>query len=198
MIRAASRKLFRNRAKKNTMIVTGSTKIGTTPIAKAYYAIIGADVKADLEATTRGSVAENGKTDWVYVPAHKYAGADALAEGEVGSMHEVRFIESESAMVYRGKGATVPNGYTGSLSYTGTIGSGAKFDVFPILFPTEGSFATIGLKGNEKIKFNVKSPAVIDSVNTYGTTGFFSYNFFYAGIILRPEALLKIETAASA
>lgn len=198
MIRAASRKLFRNRAKKNTMIVTGSTKIGTTPIAKAYYAIIGADVKADLEATTRGSVAENGKTDWVYVPAHKYAGADALAEGEVGSMHEVRFIESESAMVYRGKGAAVPANYTGSLSYTGTIGVDAKFDVFPILFPTEGSFATIGLKGNEKIKFNVKSPAVIDSVNTYGTTGFFSYNFFYAGIILRPEALLKIETAASA
>ena len=248
LIRAASRKLFRNRAKKNTMIVTGSTKIGTTPIAKAYYAIIGADVKSDLEGTTRGSVAENGKTDWVYVPAHKYAGADSLAEGEVGAMHEVRFIESESAMVYRGKGAGVPGDYVGSLSYTpnsaslvlrnltnlainitgvvagnpyGTsVAAGAvvtatseahaaaldtggltrdlgKFDVFPILFPTQGSFATIGLKGNEKIKFNAKSPAIIDSTNTYGTTGFFSYNFFYAGIILRPEALLKIETAAS-
>ena len=37
LIRKSVKKLVRNRAKKNTMIVTGSTKIGTAPIAKAYY-----------------------------------------------------------------------------------------------------------------------------------------------------------------
>lgn len=193
LIRRAVRKLVRNRAKKNTSIVTGSTKIGTSPIAKAYYAIIGADVKSDLETLTRGSTYE---TEFVYVPAHKYAGAASLAEGEVGAMHEVRFIEAESAVVYRQAGATVPTGYVGDLQYTGVIGTDAQFDVFPILFPTEGAFATVGLKGYEKIKFNAKAPSQVENANPYGTLGFFSYNFFYAGIILREEALLKVLVAA--
>lgn len=193
LIRRAVRKLVRNRAKKNTSIVTGSTKIGTSPIAKAYYAIIGADVKSDLETLTRGSTYE---TEFVYVPAHKYAGAASLAEGEVGAMHEVRFIEAESAVVYRQAGATVPTGYVGDLQYTGVIDTDAQFDVFPILFPTEGAFATVGLKGYEKIKFNAKAPSQVENANPYGTLGFFSYNFFYAGIILREEALLKVLVAA--
>lgn len=192
LIRKGVRKLVRNRAKKNTTIVTGSTKIGTTPIAKAYYAIIGADVKSDLESLTRGSTYE---TEFVFQPAHKYAGATTLAEGEVGAMHEVRFIEAESAAVYRDSGAVTPVAYVGALQYTGVAGTG-KFDVFPILFPTEGAFATVGLKGLEKIKFNSKSPAQLETTNPYGTTGFFSYNFFYAGIVLKEETLLKILVAA--
>lgn len=193
LVRKAVRKLVRNRARKNTTIVTGSTKIGTTPIAKAFYGVIGADVKSDLETLTRGASYE---TEYVFVPAHKYAGASTLAEGEVGAMHEVRFIEAESAVVYRQQGATVPASYAGNLQYTGTIGSGAKFDVFPILFPTEGAFATVGLKGLDKVKFNTKSPAQLENTNPYGTTGFFSYNFFYAGLIIKPEAMLKVLVAA--
>ena len=107
-------------------------------------------------------------------------------------MHEVRFIESEAAVVYEGKGAAVAAGKNDHLA-----NSGGKVNVYPILFPTEGAFATIGLKGNEKIKFLSQSPEQVTTVNPYGTTGFFSYNFFYAGIILRPEALLKVLVAAS-
>jgi len=200
LIRKSVRKLVRNRAKKNTSIVTGSTKIGTTPVAKAYYAIIGADVKSDLETLTRGSTYE---TEYVYIPAHKYAGATTLAEGEVGAMHEVRFIEAESAVVYRGQGAVPPQNYVGNLQITGATdltsaveADRGNFDVFPILFPTEGAFATVGLKGLEKIKFNSRDPKFVTNENPYGTNGFFSYNFFYAGIILKEEALLKVLVAA--
>lgn len=192
LIRKAVRKLVRNRAQKNTQLVTGSNKIDTQTVAKAYYAIIGANVKGDLETLTRGSVADNGMTEFVYIPAHKYASAATLAEGEVGAMHEVRFIESEAAVVYAGAGADA-TGYTGTLSVTGS-----KFDVFPILFPTQGAFATVGLKGQGKIKFNSKSPEMVENANPYGTNGFFSYNFFYAGIILEEEKLLKVLVAASA
>ena len=194
LIRKAVRKLTRNRAKKNTTIVTGSTKIDTRTVAKSYYAIIGADVKTDLENVVRGSTYER-KFEWV--PVEKYGDASNLAEGEVGYMYQVRFIESEGAVVYAGKGASVPLGYTGNLSYTGTIGTDAKFDVHAILFPTEGSFATVGLKGQGKIKFNSKDPSSVENVNPYGTTGFFSYNFFYAGIILEPERLLAVYCAAT-
>ena len=192
LIRKGVKKLTRNRAKKNTSIVTGSTKIGSTPIAKAFYAIIGADVKADLESAVRGTVAANGTTEFVYIPAHKYAGAATLAEGEVGGMHEVRFVESEGAVVYAGAGAAV------GANNVGLANNGTHVNVYPILFPTEGAFATIGLKGHEKIKFNSKSPEMVENANPYGTTGFFSYNFFYAGILLREEAVLKMLVAASA
>lgn len=190
LIRKAVRKLVRNRAQKNTQLVTGSNKIDTQTVAKAYYAVIGANVKGDLETLTRGTVTDNGMTEFVYIPAHKYASAATLAEGEVGAMHEVRFIESESAVVYAGQGATASDA---SLSATG-----GNYDVFPILFPTQGAFATVGLKGMDKIKFNSKSPEVVENANPYGTNGFFSYNFFYAGIILEEEKMLKVLVTASA
>ena len=194
LIRKAVRKLVRNRAKKNTTIVTGSTKIDTKTIASSYYAIIDADVKTDLENITRGTSYEK---HFAYVPFHKYGDATKAAEGEVGSMYEVRFIESESAVVYAGKGATVPAGYVGSLAYTGTIGVDAKFDVHAILFPTENAFATVGLKGQGKIKFNAQDPSKVELINPYGTQGFFSYNFWYAGIILEEEKLLAVYCGAT-
>ena len=194
LIRKAVRKLVRNRAKKNTQIVTGSTKIDTKTIAASYYAIIDADVKTDLENITRGTSYEK---HYAYVPFHKYGDATKAAEGEVGSMYEVRFIESESAVVYAGKGADVPAGYTGSLAYTGTIGTDAKFDVHAILFPTENAFATVGLKGQGKIKFNAQDPSKVELINPYGTQGFFSYNFWYAGIILEEEKLLAVYCGAT-
>ena len=194
LIRKAVRKLVRNRAKKNTTIVTGSTKIDTRTIASSYYAIIDADVKTDLENITRGTSYEK---HYAYVPFHKYGDATKAAEGEVGSMYEVRFIESESAVVYAGKGAAVPSGYNGSLAYTGTIGTDAKFDVHAILFPTENAFATVGLKGQGKIKFNAQDPSKVELINPYGTQGFFSYNFWYAGIILEEEKLLAVYCGAT-
>jgi N4-gp56 family major capsid protein len=185
LIRKASRKLVRNRAKKNTQIVTGSTKVDTRTINKAFYAIIGPEVKYDLETVT------DPVGDLAYVPAYKYASATNLAEGEVGALQDVRFIESESQVVYRGAGAAIPAGYEGTLSNNGT-----NFDLFPILFPTEGSFATVGLKGRGKIKFMSQSPDKVELSNPYGTQGFFSYRFWYAGIILQEEKLLKVMVCA--
>ena len=230
LIRRAVKKLVRNRAQKNTTMVTGSTKIDTRTVNKAFYAVIGAEVKFDLEDAVRATGATAAdSTDYVYIPAFKYASSANLAEGEVGAMNDVRFIESESAMVYRGLGALTPStvtpgdgAYVGTLSRT-VLGAGEgvindafvdvqngfvdfdgytdaeeRFDVFPILFPTKGSFATVGLKGHGKIKFNSQAPSKIELSNPYGTQGFFSYNMWYAGIILREERLLKILVCATA
>jgi N4-gp56 family major capsid protein len=190
LIRKGSRKLVRNRAEKNTTIVTGSTKIDTRTINKAFYAIIGPEIKYDLDNLTRGT---GNAEEFAYIPAYKYAGAANLAEGEVGAMHDVRFIESESAVVYAAAGAAIPGSYVGTLA-----NDGSNFDVFPILFPTKGAFATVGLKGQGKIKFNSQAPSKIELSNPYGTMGFFSYNFWYAGIVLQEERLLKMLVCASA
>lgn len=194
LIRLAVRKLKRNRAEKHTKLVTGSMKVDTKTVAGAYYAIIGPEVAHDLETLTRkkGTIEE-----FVFVPVEKYASAASLAEGEIGQVHEVKFVVSESAMVERGAGAAIPGSYSGTLSYSDKGGN--KFDVFPILFPTKEAFATVGLKGKDKITFHAKSPTEnIHSGNPYGTIGFLSYNFWYASIILQPEKLLRLNVLASA
>lgn len=195
LIRKAEKALTRNRATKHNSIVVGDVKIDTRTVDAAYYAIIGPEVKYDLENTTRGASYEK---EFVYVPARQYASASTLAEGEVGAMHETRFIESEGALVDAGAGADVPASYVGTLSYTGTIGTDAKFDVFPILFPTKGAFATVGLKGKGKVTFHAKAPSDVNLTNPFGTKGFFSANMFYASLALMPEKLCKVNVLASA
>jgi len=200
LVRKSVKNLVRNRAKKNTQMVTGSNKIDTRTVNKGFFSIIGADVKSDLEVLTKGS---SYATENAWVPAHKYASAGTLAEGEVGAMHEVRFIEAESAVVYD-DGAVPPQNYVGDLVVIGDTdltsavpADRGHFAVYPILFPTEGAFATVGLKGQGKIKFNAKSPEMVEINNPYGTNGFFSYNFWYAGLILQPERLLRTMVCAS-
>jgi N4-gp56 family major capsid protein len=195
LIRKGVKALVRNRAKKHTEIVTGSTKIGTKPVNSAYYAVVGPEVKYDLETLTRGqgTYAEQ----FAYVPAYQYAAASNLAENEIGSMGDVRFIESEGAFYEAAKGAVIPGGYTGDLSYSND-GSDDRFDVYPILIPTKGAFANVGLKGKGRITFHAKAPSDVYLDNPYGTRGFFSANMFYAGIMLKPEACARLNVLATA
>ena len=190
LIRKGVKALVRNRAQRHTEVVDGSTKIGTKPVNKAFYAIVGPEVKYDLETLTRGTSYEK---EYVYVPAYQYAAAANVAEGEIGSMHDVRFIESEGALVGAGAGAVIPASYVGTLSHNGT-----NFDVFPILIPTKGAFATVGLKGQGKVTFYSKAPSDVNLTNPYGTKGFFSANMFYASIALKPECICRINVLASA
>ncbi|MCK5788726.1 MAG: N4-gp56 family major capsid protein [Chlamydiia bacterium] len=188
-IRRCAQKLTRNRAKKNTSIIKGSTTVMSQPVNSSFYCIIGNEVKFDLESITKGT---GSALEMAFLPIYKYGNNENTAEGEVGAMHDVRFIESETAVVYEGKGASIPGGYKGTLA-----NNGAKFNVYPILFPTEGSFSTVTLKGENKIIFYDKSPEKLDSANTYGNQGYFSYKFRYAGIIAQDEKLLKGLVGAS-
>ena len=190
LIRKGVKALVRNRAKRNTSVVGGSVKIDTRTVNKAFYGIVGPEVKYDLEELQRGS--GNAET-FAYIPAYQYAAAGNLAEGEIGSMHDVRFIESEGALVESGAGAALPGSYVGELA-----NDGSNFDVFPILFPTEGAFATLGLQGKGKVTFHSKAPSDVYLDNPYGTKGFFSANMFYSGLVLQPEKLARINVLATA
>ena len=194
LIRKSVKKLVQNRAKKNTSLVVGSTKISTKPVAKAFFGIVDASVKIDLEILTRGTGTEK---EYVFVPVHQYASPETAAEGEIGAIHEARFLESEGAMVDMAKGATIPASYAGTLSYSNN-GTDDKFDVHPILFPSQDAFAIVGLKGRGRMKFLSMAPEDIDRTNPYGNQGFFSVNYFYAGILLKPEAILRVDVLASA
>jgi N4-gp56 family major capsid protein len=123
---------------------------------------------------------------------------------EVGAINELRFVETERAQKFVAKGAVVPTSYTGTLAHGTVAATGGgytanevRFNVYPILCPTQGAFATVGLQGWGKMKFNAKAPGQVSDTDKYGTRGFFSVNWFYAGIILDESKLLRVETAAT-
>lgn len=173
------KRLKTNLAARNDSMLTGSTKIGTTPINRAYYAIVGQDVVYDLEG-----IAE-------FRAVHEYGYASNLADNEVGSLHETRFLETTRAMKYAGGGATVTVN-------PGVQATGSNYDVFPILYPTKGSYATVSLAGAGAIKFKSKAPGKATSSDPYGVKGLFSYNTWFAGLALQPEKLLVAYVTASA
>ena len=195
LIQKAVTKLYRNRAPKHTQLTKGSTRIGTAPINASYVAIVGPEVKLDIENMIRGNTYEK---HFVFQPVYMYADQTTIMKDEFGRVNDLRFIVSEQMMVERGKGASVNTNYAGHLSYSGTLGNDAKFDVFPILIPCKGAFATIGLQGHDKIVFNSIPPTSIDRTDPFGSTGLFSYKMWYAGLIVRPEKLLRINVLATA
>jgi N4-gp56 family major capsid protein len=179
LARKISKRLFTNKATKNTSIITGSTSIDTTPVAAAYYALIGSDVRYDLDDIPQ------------FTPVEKYASTSTIVENEVGKLHDTRFIESERALKHSGGGAAVTN------NANGLANNGSNYDVFPILYPTKGAYATVGLNGHGKIKFKSKAPGKAEINDPYGNKGLFSYNFWFAGMALQPEKLLVAWVAAS-
>lgn len=179
-IRKIVKRLKINLAQRNTDMITGSAKIGTLPINRAYYGIVGPDITYDLESVSG------------YRPIHEYGYSSNLAMGEIGSVHEMRFIETNRAMKYAGGGAAeaTDNG--------GQAGDGTNLDVFPIIIPTKGSFATIGLAGKGNIEFKSKAPGTPTTEDPYGVKGLFSFNYFTTNLALQPEKLVVAYVTASA
>ena len=179
-VRKIVKRLKINLAQRNSEMITGSPKIGTLPINRAYYGIVGPDITYDLE-----TIAE-------FRAIHEYGYSSKLAMGEIGSLHETRFIETNRAMKYAGLGALE------ATDNLGMAGDGTNLDVYPIIFPTKGSYATIGLAGKGNIVFKSKAPGAATTEDPYGVKGLFSFNYFTTNIALQPERLLIAYVNATA
>lgn len=188
LLQKVVQRLGQYKVPKVTQMVTGSVKVDTKTVPPCYVAIVGDQVKTDIMNVTRGKTYEK---DFAFVGVEQYANAGSTFDGEFGKIGEVRFIHAPNMLVEAGKGADVDAAYVGSLSSTNS-----KFDVFPILFVGEDSFAKIMLQGNN-ITFASEAPKPRFG-DPYGKRGFFSYKFWYGSIILRPERLLRLNVLASA
>ena len=189
LLQKVVQRLGQYKVPKVTQMVTGSVKIDTKTVPPCYVAIVGDQVKTDILNVTRGKTYEK---NFAFDGVEKYASAGTAFDGEFGRIGEVRFIHAPNMLVEAGKGAEVDENYVGSLSRS----TNGKFDVFPILFIGEDSFAKIMLQG-KNITFASEAPKPRFG-DPYGKRGFFSYKFWYGSIILRPERLLRLNVLATA
>ena len=180
--------LDNNRTPKDTKINTGSTKIDTRTINAARLMYIGSEVKNTLRKMTDffGNPA--------FVGVQHYADGTKPLRGEIGSIDEFRIIVVPEMMKFEGKGAA-------AVADDGIHITGGKADVFPMLVVGSEAFTTIGFQSDAKsVKFKIihkkPGPEMASPADPYGKMGFMSIQWWYGFMVIRPERIALIKTAA--
>lgn len=180
--------LTNNRTPKNTKVQTGTRLIDTKTIAAARIMYVGSELLPTLKAM------KDLHNQPAYIPLHQYAaGADTVI-GEVASIDTFRIVVVPEMAKWAGAGADA----SGSATHYET---NERFDIFPMLVVGDESFTTIGFQTDGKtVKFKIthKAPgdATADRNDPFGETGFMSIKWYYGFMVLRPERIALIKTAA--
>ena len=180
--------LNNNLCPKDTTIISGSRMIDTRTIGAARYAYVGSELKMQLLKM------KNFHNEAAFIPVQQYAEAGKAASGEIGSIGNYRFIENPNMFHWDGAGATVTNN-------AGYLESNGKYNVYPVLVVGSGSFTTIGFQTdgeNTKFKILHKAPGkeMANRNDPYGKIGFYSIQWWYGTMILRPEWIACIKVVA--
>ena len=180
--------LNNNLCPKDTTIISGSRMVDTRTIGAARYAYVGSELKLQLLKM------KNFHNEVAFIPVQQYAEAGKVASGEIGSIGNYRFIENPNMFHWDGAGATVTNN-------DGYLESNGKYNVYPVLVVGSGSFTTIGFQTdgeNTKFKILHKAPGkeMANRNDPYGKVGFYSIQWWYGTMILRPEWIACIKVVA--
>ncbi len=181
--------LDNNRCPKKTTVITGTRMIDTKVVPACRVMYIG----SELLPTLRGL--KDLHNEPAFIPVEKYAAGGTVLNGEAGSIDAFRVIVVPEMLKWAGAGADAS---ASSTHYE----TGNKFDVFPMLVIGDQSFTTIGFQTDGKtVKFKIfhKAPgeATADRNDPYGETGFMSIKWYYGFMVLRPERIALIKTAAT-
>lgn len=167
----------------NQMEASETTMSVLTP---RMIAMIVTEMKKDKVPTINGkyvavihpSVAFMLREDPAWIEAHKYAATDEIFNGEIGTLHNVRFIENADAPVLRG-------------DYANKLGT----STYATYFFGKDSFGIIDLEGGA-LEMLVKDKSEVGGpLEQYSTIG---YKFFSAGAtILYPERVVRAMSCST-
>lgn len=180
--------LDNNRTPKHTKMITGTRMVDTATIQGARVLYCG----SELIPTLKGMKDLHGNP--AFISIEKYAAGGQTLTGEIGTIDQFRIVIVPEMLKWEGAGAAA----NGDADYYVT---NDKFDVFPMLVIGSESFTTIGFQTDGKsVKFKIyhKKPGeqTADRNDPYGETGFMSIKWYYGFMVLRPERIGLIKTAA--
>jgi len=181
--------LDNNRTPKHTKVITGTRMVDTKTLPAARVLYCGSELLPTLKAM------KDLHNNAAFISVEKYAAGGTVLNGEVGAIDQFRIVVVPEMLKWEGAGADA----TGNTTHYQT---GTKFDVFPMLVVGDESFTTIGFQTDGKsVKFKIthKKPgeATADRNDPYGETGFMSIKWYYGYMVLRPERIALVKTAAS-
>ena len=179
--------LDNNRTPKDTKINTGTVKIDTKTINAARLMYIGSELKNTLRKM------KDFFDEKAFVGVQHYAAGTTPLRGEIGSIDEFRIIVVPEMMHWSAAGAA-------TTANDGVHITNGKANVYPMLVVGSESFTTIGFQSEAKsVKYKIihKKPAENAGLhNPYGKIGFMSIQWWYGFMVIRPERIALIKTAA--
>ena len=179
--------LDNNRTPKDTKVNTGTVKIDTKTINAARLMYIGSELKNTLRKM------KDFFDEKAFVGVQHYAAGTTPLRGEIGSIDEFRIIVVPEMMHWSAAGAA-------TTANDGVHITNGKANVYPMLVVGSESFTTIGFQSEAKsVKYKIihKKPAENAGLhNPYGKIGFMSIQWWYGFMVIRPERIALIKTAA--
>jgi len=194
-LRLMEQELKRLLVPRDTKIITGSKKIGTKVVQKAFYVYVGQELYPVLQ-----DMEHQGKSMWEPLESYKDAAGSNVAEGEIGRIGGFRFIEVANMLKYAGKGATDSgaadadnvSGWQASKIPFGDTDAGQEgFDIFPILFVGSDSFATVGFEGDSS-KIKTAMPKADAHLDPFGKNGSMSISWYFGTLIYKSERIRQL------
>ena len=185
-LRLMSQELKKSLVPKDTKVITGSTKVGTKVVGKAYYVYVGQEMYPTLQDMETTS----GIRVWEPVESYMDAAGNNIAEGEIGRIGEFRFIEVANMQAYRGAGADSTDA-TDDVDADNRHQTGTNYDVFPVLFVGTDSFATVGFEG-DTARIQTAMPKADANIDPFGKKGSMSISWYFGTLIYRPERIRQL------
>jgi N4-gp56 family major capsid protein len=170
----AVRTLSANKAKMFTQIVSGGTKISTSPIEAAYIGFAHTDCKDDIRAMDD------------FVPVAKYGSMNKISPFEFGSVNEVRFVCSPDLDSAINAGGTT--GVAGLISAGGT-----NADVYTTIICGMEAYGQIQLAGKGAFTPVVRMVGTPSSSDPLGQTGSMGWKCYSDELILNQTWIVAIK-----
>ncbi len=171
--------LNRQNAKKITSVVASTPAFNTKSVEAAYMAVVHPDLETDIRGMTG------------FVPVASYGPHTSPFEGEIGSVEQVRYLQSTVIAPFKDAGGTA---VTNALRYT-TANSAC--DVYPVLIFGRDAYGIVPLKGKSSMATMVVNPkpAAGDPLAQRGTVG---WKLWTGTVILQDAFMARLEVGATA
>lgn len=157
-----------------TEMINPTTKISTTPVWEAYWAIVHPDIVFTL----------NHLSGWT--PIADYPSQGGTMPGEVGAYKNIRFIQSTQAKVYAGGGG-VASGDVKSTSSNADVYATLVFGMDAV------GVVPLDMMSLESIIHPIGSAGAAVPLNQYGTVG---WKYSGTQLVLNDAFMTRIETTA--
>lgn len=176
-LRAVTRFLMAQKAKRIRRILDGSVDHNTTPVESAWVAVGHTDLESDIRELPG------------FIPTAQYGSRKVVSEHECGTVENIRFVLSPDLPPWEDAGGA----HGGAVFST----SGTNADVYPLLVFGKGAYATVPLRGQGAV-----SPAIISAGqktkdDPLGQRGYLGWKMWHAAVILNQSWMVRLEVAAS-
>lgn len=181
--RAVVRTLMRNKGRKHTQILSGSTDIGTTPIEASYIAVCHTDVAPDIRELAG------------FTPVSEYGTMKPTCAQELGAVEDVRYICSPEFEPYLGEGSSTLNSMIAA--------DATNVDVYPIIYMAKEFFGLTPLKNQSMGKNSnmAVQPTVVNpkpsASDPLGQRGYVGWKAYFNAVRLNETWGIRLEVGAT-